>query len=552
MTTVIAAVAVLAVMPVRLFVAAPFIWFFIAVTVASRYGGLGPGLVSISLASLAMYWLVSVERAGAIVGSMESVVLRFSLVGIIVVWLNDRLSHARAVQQEAIARLAAQNESLRSADRVREELLERERRARDEALAASERLAFLAEVSALLTSSLDYQETLDRAVHIALPRLGDWCNVVVEEDRTLRPVACGHVDRRKEPILRDMIRRITNDASGSPTIPAFYDAVMKSGKPMIVNHEAIERARAQASAIDPELFELGDELRPYAFIGVPLRVHGRTIGIISFASGEHDSRRDYGEADLPLVEEFARRVSPAIENARLFRRADDLNRLKDEFLAALSHELRTPLSAILGWARILAAGQLDAEGAARAVRTIERNAQAQSQIVDDILDLAHGRAGNLRLNLASVDLVGVARHGVEAIAPAAAAKHLDVKINAPDSVIVVGDAGRLQQVAWNLLSNAVKFTNPGGRIAVDIAADDGHATLRVTDTGIGISPAFLPFVFDKFRQADGSFTRQHGGLGLGLAITRHLVELHGGSIEAASEGEGNGATFLVRLPLAER
>jgi signal transduction histidine kinase len=159
-------------------------------------------------------------------------------------------------------------------------------------------------------------------------------------------------------------------------------------------------------------------------------------------------------------------------------------------------------------------------------------------------------AGNLRLDAKPVALVGVAHCGVEAITPAAAAKRLDLSVAATGAITVAGDAGRLQQVVWNLLSNAVKFTNAGGRVAIAVTAVDSYAQLSVTDTGIGIAPAFLPFVFDKFRQADGSYTRQHGGLGLGLAIARHLTELHGGSIEARSDGEGRGATFTVRLPLA--
>jgi len=271
---------------------------------------------------------------------------------------------------------------------------------------------------------------------------------------------------------------------------------------------------------------------------------------MSFGTSEQESRREYDDADVALVEEFARRVSTAIDNARLFRQADELNRLKDEFLATLSHELRTPLSAILGWSRMLAAKQLDDERAARAVEAIERNAQAQSQLVDDILDVARGMAGNLRLDVKPVDLVGVAHRGVEAIAPAAAAKRLAIAVNSAGPISVLGDAGRLQQVVWNLLSNAVKFSGAGGQITIAIQSMDSHAELSVHDTGIGIAPAFLPFVFDKFRQADGSYTRQHGGLGLGLAIARHLTELHGGSIDARSDGEGHGATFTVRLPLA--
>ena len=420
-----------------------------------------------------------------------------------------------------------------------------------EAMAARDRLAFLAEISALLTSSLDYEETLDRAVHLALPRLGDYCNVLVaDEHGHLRHVAWGHVVREKEPAVRELVRRVL-DVPDRPQLPACADLVMKSGKAVVVNHDAIVAAMANVPQdIDPELLTLGETFRPYAYVGVPLVSLGRPIGVMSFGTSEQESRREYTDTDVALIEEFARRVSTAIENARLFRQADELNRLKDEFLATLSHELRTPLSAILGWARMLAAKQLDDERAGRAIEAIERNAQAQAQLVDDIIDVARGMAGNLRLDVKPVDLVAVAHRGVEAITPAAAAKRLDLSVAATGPITVAGDAGRLQQVVWNLLSNAVKFTKAGGRVAIAVTAVDSYAHLSVTDTGIGIAPAFLPFVFDKFRQADGSYTRQHGGLGLGLAIARHLTELHGGSIEARSDGEGRGATFTVRLPLA--
>jgi len=326
---------------------------------------------------------------------------------------------------------------------------------------------------------------------------------------------------------------------------------MKTAKRIVVNRAAIVDALAKMPKdLDPALLQLGVSLQPYAYVGVPLLSRGRPIGVMSFGTSQQESRREYDDTDVALVEEFARRVSTAIDNARLFHQADELNRLKDEFLATLSHELRTPLSAILGWSRMLAAKQLDDERAARAVEAIERNAQAQSQLVDDILDVARGMAGNLRLDVKPVDLVGVAHRGVEAIAPAAVAKRLEVTVTASSPVSVLGDAGRLQQVVWNLLSNAVKFSGAGGHITIAVQSTNSHAELSVNDTGIGIAPAFLPFVFDKFRQADGSYTRQHGGLGLGLAIARHLTELHGGSIEARSDGEGHGATFTVRLPIA--
>jgi len=531
----------------------PFLTFFLAVIAASAYGGFGPGFLATLLSVLAAYGVLSPDQLRIGGASATGTLVRFLVVGTVVAWLNDRLRSARFGQQASAAQLAAQNESLRDANRARESLLERERVALAEAVAARDRLAFLAEIGAILSSSLDYQETLDRAVHLALPRLGDYCNVLVEDEHgQLRHAAWGHVVREKEPAVRELVRQVLE--VGGRTDLTFADVVMRTAKPVVVGHDAIANAIASVAekGMSRDLMTLGEQLEPYAYVGVPLLLRGRAIGVMSFGTSEQESRREYSESDVALVEEFARRVSTAIENARLFRRADELNRLKDEFLATLSHELRTPLSAILGWSRMLAARQLNDEGAARAIEAIERNAQAQSQIVEDILDVARGMAGNLRLDVTPVDLVGVAHRGIEVIAPAASAKRLEVVVDAPAPVTVAGDSARLQQVVWNLLSNAVKFTHAGGRVTTSGSVVKGHAELSVTDTGIGIAPAFLPFVFDKFRQADGSYTRRHGGLGLGLAIARHLVELHGGSIEARSDGEGRGATFTVRLPLPPR
>jgi signal transduction histidine kinase len=372
--------------------------------------------------------------------------------------------------------------------------------------------------------------------------------LVRDEHGEIRQVAWGHVVREKEAILHDLATR-TLAVAPLLGFPTFGERVMKADQTLVVDHAMIEaEVVARAGAVPPDLMRLGEQLQPYAYAGAALHVRGRVIGVISFGTTDQESRREYRPADVELIEQFAQRVSLAVENARLFHHADELNRLKDEFLATLSHEMRTPLAAVLGWSRMLASGHLDPERAGQAIEAIQRNAQAQAKIVDDILDVARGMSGKLRLELTPIDLVSVAHRGVEAIAPAAAGKNIQVDVRAPERVSITGDVIRLQQVIWNLLSNAVKFTPPGGRVTIEVGAADGSAELRVSDTGVGISRAFLPYVFDKFRQADGSVSRQHGGLGLGLAIARHLIELHGGSIEARSAGEGAGATFVVRLP----
>jgi signal transduction histidine kinase/ActR/RegA family two-component response regulator len=232
------------------------------------------------------------------------------------------------------------------------------------------------------------------------------------------------------------------------------------------------------------------------------------------------------------------------------REAEAANRAKDEFLSVLSHELRTPLTAILGWSSMLAARDSDAVSRARAHQSIARNARAQAQIVDDILDVSRITAGKLKLDLSPTDLAPVVAAALDVVRPAAEAKGVDLSATLdPAAGVVWGDEGRLQQVAWNLLANAVKFTRRGGRIDVLLHRDGSAVRLVVMDSGEGIRPDFLPHVFERFRQSDASSTRAHGGLGLGLAIVKHLVELHGGTVAAESAGLGKGATFTVRLPI---
>ena len=236
----------------------------------------------------------------------------------------------------------------------------------------------------------------------------------------------------------------------------------------------------------------------------------------------------------------------------LRRRAEELataNRAKEDFLATLSHELRTPLNAMLGWTRLLRMGKLDPVAAARALETIERNARAQEQLIADILDLSRIVTGKLRIDLAPIDLSRVVEAAVDTVRPAAEAKGIRLTSETSLSGAVLGDPDRLQQVLWNLLVNAIKFTPAGGQVAITVTSDGRHATITVTDSGEGIGQALLPFIFDRFSQGDASATRPHGGLGLGLSIVRHIVEMHGGTVEAQSDGAGQGATFAVHLPL---
>jgi signal transduction histidine kinase/CheY-like chemotaxis protein len=229
--------------------------------------------------------------------------------------------------------------------------------------------------------------------------------------------------------------------------------------------------------------------------------------------------------------------------------AEAANRAKDDFLATLSHELRTPLNAILGWASMLIGGRLSAAQQERGLDVIARNARTQAQLIDDLLDVSRIITGKLRVDLQPAQLATSAYAAVDAVRPVAQEKGVALEFESATDGPVLGDPDRLQQVVWNLLSNALKFTPSGGRVAASLVQNDHHVTLTVRDTGIGIDPSFLPFVFERFRQHDSSTTRTHGGMGLGLAIVRHLVELHQGTVRAASEGAGRGATFTVTLPL---
>ncbi len=312
-----------------------------------------------------------------------------------------------------------------------------------------------------------------------------------------------------------------------------------------------------------------DHLPVTSYLAVPvISRSGEVLGGLFFGHSEPDV---FTERDEIVIAGLAAQAAVAMDNARLYeaakraraeaekaaadkerlyRQAEESSRLKEEFLATISHELRTPLSAILGWARMLRMGQLSEENAAKALDTIERNARAQAQLVDDLLDVSRIITGKLRMNVQPADPNAFIEAAVEAVKPAAEAKGVRVhKVIDTGAIAIPGDPVRLQQVVWNLLSNAIKFTPRGGHVQIRSERVNSHLEIVVSDTGQGIAADFLPHVFDRFRQADQKTSRQHGGMGLGLAIVRHLVEMHGGTVRANSEGEGRGSTFTVMLPI---
>jgi PAS domain S-box-containing protein len=285
-----------------------------------------------------------------------------------------------------------------------------------------------------------------------------------------------------------------------------------------------------------------------SYLAVPVKgVYGDVLGGLFFG---HSQTGVFTNQHQQLAEGISAWASVALENSRLYVEAQEANRMKDEFLAVLSHELRTPLNAIVGYARLLRGGILSAEKASRGLETLERNASWLTQIVEDVLDVSRIVSGKIRLNVQPVELPLTVDNAVATVQPAADAKGVALQTVVDPAVgPVSGDPDRLQQVVWNLLNNAVKFTPKGGSVQVRLHRLNAHVEILVSDTGVGIRPDFLPYVFERFRQAEAGTTRKTGGLGLGLAIVRHIVEMHGGTVHASSAGEGQGATFQVRLPL---
>ena len=488
----------------------PYLTAYGAVLGTVWYGGIGPGLTAIGLSAL----------------------------GAVAFWLRpDRtlatpdLSHTVGLVAFVAMNLAVclVVEGLRRA------------RARAEASAAHQR--FLARVSTHLGSSLDYEETLRTIAGLAVPFLADWCSVdIVEANGAVRRLAVACADATKQPIIRRAEVYPPDPEERHPRTQ-----VLRTGRPMLIPEVTDELLVRMARDAD----HLTD-LRALAYrsaIIIPLAARGDVFGAVSLGTAE--SRRTYGTAELALAEELGRRAGIAVDNARLYQRAQEANQLKDEFIATVSHELRTPLQSVLGWVKVLRQGKLTPERAARAFDVMERAGHAQARLIEDMLDVSRIATGRLRLERTTVDLVAVVRGALDAIRPAAEAKqiHLEVGLG-PGVGPVAGDALRLQQVAWNLVSNAVKFTPASGRVDVSVTRDGGGVRLIVRDTGEGIDPDFLPHVFEPFRQGEATSRRRHSGLGLGLAIVRRLVELHGGAVTARSDGVGRGSEFVVFLPAA--
>ncbi|HEX5745986.1 MAG TPA: PAS domain-containing protein [Archangium sp.] len=422
----------------------------------------------------------------------------------------------------------------------------------DDQKRGAETLRFLSEASAALAASLDQAATLAQVARLAVPVLADWCMVdLVGEDGHVERVEVAHAD----PALAELADRLRRfPPVQNPEHPSAR--AMRQDQTILVAE--VTGAVEERSAQGAEHLVAIREMKCRSMMSVPLLARGRTLGVLTFFTTEASGRR-YGQEDVLRMEEVARRVAMALDNARLFalaqeerQRAEEANRLKDDFLATVSHELRTPLTAMIGWVKMLRTGRLPPDKHARALETVDRNTQAQAQLIEDLLDVSRIISGKLRMETQPVHLVDVIQAALESVRPAADARSIQLLAELePGEDVVMGDAGRLQQVVWNLLSNAVKFSPGGSRVQVRLRRLEASVEVTVADEGPGIPADFLPHIFERFRQLEGGTTRRHGGLGLGLAIVRHLVELHGGTVHAASEGAGRGATFTVLLPPAQ-
>jgi signal transduction histidine kinase len=388
-------------------------------------------------------------------------------------------------------------------------------------LSAIERMRRVLDVTAALSRTMTADQVANVVMHFALPAVGARAGALLTID-----------DERREYVLLERVcDRGDSGTSRSSRLP-------------LDSEEPIAECARSARPVP----------RGPSSMCVPLLIRGTAIGAIELHLPADELVDDERRS---LLEAAAEQCAQALERASLYAleqvRREELersNRMKDDFLGIVSHELRTPLSAILGWARMLKRGVVNS-GAARerALDAIERNATLQARLVDDLLDVSRIVSGKLELETSNVDLTSIVEAALDSVRPTLLAKGLEVRISmAHDGATVLGDARRLQQVVWNLLTNAIKFTGPGGRIDLVVARTGRVVRMSVRDNGVGIPADVLPYVFERFKQADGSATRRHGGLGLGLSIVRHVVDAHGGSVFALSAGEGEGTEIVVELP----
>jgi PAS domain S-box-containing protein len=468
---------------------APFLFFTLAVMFVSWYGGLYPGLFTTSLgAALGTYLFVEPYYSFKINTQTDFVkVISFFIIGVTISWIIEQLRTARDIAEAKAEEAQAESEVRRKAE---------------EAAKESENLFRVTADTAPVFIWL--AGTDKRATWFNKPWL-DFTGRTVEEET-------GNGWSGVHPL--DLQRCLE-----------IYNSSFDARKPFSMEYRLRRHDGMYRWILDN---------------GVPrFAPNGEFLGYIGSCIDIHERKQAEAEREKLLK-----------EAQTAHKQAEIANRMKDEFLATVSHELRTPLNAILGWTQMLKNGIVGYEQLPKAIETIERNSRSQAQLVEDLLDVTRIVSGKLRLNVKPVELSSIVETAIDTVRPAAEARGVEIEKRFDEHpALVSGDAERLQQIVWNLLSNAIKFSPKGGRVTVRLERAEDAAQITVSDTGKGIEPEFLPYVFERFRQADGTTTRKQGGLGLGLAIVKHLVELHGGEISAESEGVGKGAVFAVRLPL---
>jgi PAS domain S-box-containing protein len=428
--------------------------------------------------------------------------------------------------------------------RAREALLKAERQAAEEYQALLSRIVPLAQTLGTARDLTAIYRAIGDFVRASMPCIGFFVSFY-DSDKNLRSAAYGWAEG------------VELDIGSLPPMP-----LTENGGPnsqAIFEQQTIVVGNYRQTMTNRPHIVIGEEngIVPDSSLVAPMIVMGRIIGTLEVQAYESAAFNRDHVVSLEMASNLA---AVAIENVRLLeieanarREAEIANRSKDEFLAVLSHELRTPLNSMFGWVRMLSTGQLDAEKTRRAVEVIERNINLQTKLIEDILDVSRIISGKIRLENRQFDFLPLIKSVTEVAQPTAETKNVELVTEFDsEACILQGDAERLQQVVNNLLTNAIKFTPSGGKIVVKLDCNETRAQLKIIDSGVGIEPEFLPFVFDRFRQADSSSKRKHGGLGLGLAIVKHLVEMHGGEVFAESAGVGKGATFTIRLPMHSR
>ncbi len=419
------------------------------------------------------------------------------------------------------------------------ELAARDKANRKTADLASRRAAYLAQTATVFDTALEPEATVVSLARLAVPALAE-CAIVdlVHEDGFVRRVDVVDVDPSRRGVTLGVKRQAPNLRRESP-----FSRAIRTGQAALLTHVP---DRDVAGVVDPDHERLMKDLQCQSLLLIPLVARGQTLGLLTLASRE----RRYDAADLALAQELAGRAAMALDNARLYREAQAASRAKDDFLATVSHELRTPINAVLGWATLLRQHRLDEARAEYACDAIERSARTQAQLLEQLLDVSRAISGKLDLSLSPAHIAGIVETAIDAVRPDAGDKKVRISSRLDRSLpLLTVDPERLQQVVINMITNAVKFSAEGGAVEVELRRDDPFMAIVVQDHGVGIAREFLPYVFDRFRQAGAKTDGVNRGLGLGMSIARDIVERHGGTITADSAGEGKGATFTVRLPL---